>query len=451
MLDRVWILAVIRFLMVPWWGSLPTQAQAAEGPEVLGIPVDFILFAATLLGVALFHHQVLKVALTGLAVITLYKITVTGFKTGAGLAGFAAHMAHESVLLANLFCLLVGFALLARHFEDSGLPEVLPKLLPASWLGPFLLLAIIWVLSGFLDNIAAALIGGTVAASVFKRRLHLGYLAAIVAASNAGGAGSVVGDTTTTMIWIAGISPLEVAPAYVASLVALVVFGVPAALQQNSHQPIVRHLQVAHHVDWMRIGIVVFMLVAAIVTNVTVNIKFPELADHFPFLGVAVWVALLLAVPLRKPEWSLVPDAVKGTVFLLALVTCASMMPVDKLPSASWQTTLGLGFISSVFDNIPLTALALKQGGYDWGFLAFAVGYGGSMLWFGSSAGVAVANLFPEARSVGQWLWYGWHIPIAYLAGFFTMLLLVGWNPREHPKELAAEAPAVSVMPAHGH
>jgi hypothetical protein len=193
------------------------------------------------------------------------------------------------------------------------------------------------------------------------------------------------------------------------------------------------------------------MLVAAVVTNVTVNIKFPELADHFPFLGVAVWVALLLAVPLRKPEWSLVPEAVKGTVFLLALVTCASMMPVEKLPLASWQTTLGLGFVSSVFDNIPLTELALKQGGYDWGFLAFAVGYGGSMLWFGSSAGVAVANLFPEARSIGKWLLHGWHIPIAYVAGFFVMLLLVGWSPKEGPRVSQGDAPTIVEAPANAH
>ena len=45
-----------------------------------------------------------------------------------------------------------------------------------------------------------------------------------------------------------------------------------------------------------------------------------------------------------------------------------------------------------MFDNIPLTALALKQGGYDWGFLAYAVGFGGSMIWFGSSAGVALVQ-----------------------------------------------------------
>ncbi|MBK9349576.1 MAG: citrate transporter [Sulfuritalea sp.] len=424
--------------------------SAADGgsssPTVAGIPVDFLLFAATLLGVALFHHYVLQVALTGLVTISLYKIMFTGFKFGAGVVGFGAHMAHEWVLLANLLGLLVGFALLARHFEDSGVPEVLPKLLPEGWLGPFMLLVIIFVLSGFLDNIAAALIGATVAASVFKRKVHIGYLAAIVAASNGGGAGSVVGDTTTTMMWLDGVSPLDVVEAYVAAGVALVVFGIPAALLQHKHMAIGRDFQAAHHIDWARVGIVVFILVCAIVTNVTVNLKFAAAAEHFPFLGAAIWVALLVAVPLRKPEWSLIPGAFKGSVFLLSLVTCASMMPVESLPPASWPSALALGFISAVFDNIPLTALALKQGGYDWGFLAYAVGFGGSMLWFGSSAGVAVANLFPEAKSVGQWLRHGWFIPVGYVVGFFALLGILGWHPHEKHKD--APAAAVQVQKA---
>ena len=428
----------------------PLAAFAADGPAIAGIPVDFILFGLTLLGVALFHHYVLQVALTGLATIVTYKILFTGFKTGDGIAGFAAHMGHEWVLLVNLLCLLVGFALLARHFEDSGVPEVLPKLLPEGWLGPFFLLVIIFVLSGFLDNIAAALIGGTVAASVFKRKVHIGYLAAIVAASNAGGAGSVVGDTTTTMMWIDGVSPLHVLPAYLPAAIATAVFGVPAALLQHKHMAISRDFHAQHHIDWARVGIVVFILVSAIATNVTVNLKFTAMADHFPFLGVAVWVALLLALPLRKPEWKLVPDAFKGSIFLLALVTCASMMPVEKLPPASWPSALTLGFVSSVFDNIPLTALALKQGGFDWAFLAYAVGFGGSMLWFGSSAGVAVSNLFPEAKSVGQWLRHGWFIPVGYVIGFFTMLLIMGWNPHEAHKDVPGAAAEVVEKVSHG-
>ena len=215
---------------------LPLSAFAAgDLPTVGGIPIDFILFALTLLGVALFHHATLYVALTGLVTISLYKMLFTGFKTGVGVAGFVGHLGHEWVTIANLFCLLTGFALLARHFEKSHVPVILPKYLPEDWKGGFLMLVMVFVLSSFLDNIAAALIGGAMAHQLFKARVHIGYLAAIVAASNAGGAGSVVGDTTTTMMWIDGISPLIVLDAYVAAVVALVIVAYFAAKQQHDH------------------------------------------------------------------------------------------------------------------------------------------------------------------------------------------------------------------------
>src|ERR1700712_1041192 len=208
---------------------------------IFGIPVDFILFALTLLGVALFHHHTLPVALTGLSAIIIYKVIFTGFKYGAGLSGLGHHMAHEWVTLANLFLLLMGFALLSRHFEESRLPDEMPALLPDNWTGGVTLLVLIFVLSSFLDNIAAALIGGTVARPVFRGKVHIGYLAAIVAASNAGGAGSVVGDTTTTMMWIDGVSPLSVMEAYVAAVAAMLIFAVPAAIQQQRHSTIVKN------------------------------------------------------------------------------------------------------------------------------------------------------------------------------------------------------------------
>ena len=427
---------------------LPVSAFAAvDLPSVGGIPIEFILFALTLLGVALFHHATLYVALTGLFTISAYKIWVTGFKTGAGLAGFVGHLGHEWVTIVNLFCLLTGFALLARHFEKSHVPVILPKFLPADWKGGFMMLVMVFVLSGFLDNIAAALIGGAMAHQLFRARVHVGYLAAIVAASNAGGSGSVVGDTTTTMMWIDGISPLVVLDAYVAAIVALVIVAYFAARQQHAYSPIIKHVHQHTQIDWGRIFIVGTMLVFAVGTNVTINVKFPELAEHFPFIGAAVWVALILTIPVRRHDWELMPEAIKGSIFLLSLVLCASMMPVDKLPPASWVSALALGFISAVFDNIQLTALALRQGGYDWGFLAYAVGFGGSMLWFGSSAGVALSNMYPEARSAAQWIKCGWHVPVAYVVGFMVLLFTLGWHPDAGHKNVVA-VPAVSA-PAH--
>jgi Na+/H+ antiporter NhaD/arsenite permease-like protein len=397
--------------------------------SLLGIPVDFILFGFTLLGVALFHRHTLAIALAGLAVITAYKLAFTGFKTGAGLAGLVIHLEHEWVILANLFLLLMGFALLSRHFELSRVPDEMPAFLPDDWKGGLLLLVMVCVLSSFLDNIAAALIGGTMARHVFRGKVHIGYLAAIVAASNAGGSGSVVGDTTTTMMWIAGVSPLSVLEAYIAAGVALLIFAVPAAVQQHRYSPIVKQPPRDLQIEWMRLGIVVAILLVAIGANVVANLKFPELLDALPVIGLSVWAVIVLAAPMRQPDWAVMPETLKGTIFLLALVTCASMMPVEALPASGWQTALGLGFVSAVFDNIPLTALALKQGGYDWGYLAYAVGFGGSMIWFGSSAGVALSNMYPEAKSVGLWLRHGWHVAVAYVIGFAVMLAVLGWHP----------------------
>jgi Na+/H+ antiporter NhaD/arsenite permease-like protein len=406
-----------------------------------GTPIEFVLFGLILVGVALFHHHTFQVALIGLAVITLYNLGFAGFREGTGLAGLFAHMNHEWVVLTNLGCLLLGFALLSNHFEESKVPAVLPHFLPDDWKGGLVLLLIVFVLSSFLDNIAAAVIGGTMARVVFRHRVHIGFLAAIVAASNAGGSGSVVGDTTTTMMWIDGVNPLDVFEAYVAAISALLVFGVPASIQQHRFSPIIKEAKVGHRVDWSRVAIVAIILLAAIVTNVVVNLRFSDISDSFPFIGVAVWVAILVCAPWRRPHWALLPDALKGTVFLLSLVTCASMMPVEKLPEASWHTTFGLGFVSSVFDNIPLTALALTQGGYDWGMLAYSVGFGGSMIWFGSSAGVALANNFPEARSVALWLRHGWHVALGYVVGFAVFLMIVGWHPDTPHKERRAAAP----------
>jgi hypothetical protein len=51
------------------------------------------------------------------------------------------------------------------------------------------------------------------------------------------------------------------------------------------------------------------------------------------------------------------------------------------------------------------------------------------MVWFGSSAGVALSNMYPEARSVKLWVRHGWIIAIGYVLGFALLLVLAGWHP----------------------
>lgn len=376
---------------------------------------EFVLFALTLLGVALFHRHTMWVALAGMTLIIIYKLV---FNDPAEPFNLFRHMGEEGRTLLNLMGLLFGFAILSKLFEESRIPDILPNFLASGWKGAFSLLLMITVLSSFLDNIAAALIGGTIALVVFRGRVHLGYVAAIVASSNAGGAGSVIGDTTTTLMWLDGVPAVNVIHAYIAVIPALLVFGIPLSIIQTKYQPIMNDAVPGVKINYHKIIVVLLILVGAITTNILFN---------FPALGV--WAAILIGAILTSTPWRELKTSLRGTVFLLALVFSASMMPVDRLPHASWHTSIALGFISSIFDNIPLTKLALEQGGYDWGMLAYAVGFGGSMVWFGSSTGVAITNKFPEGKSVIKWLKSGWWIALAYVIGFFILLALRGWEP----------------------
>lgn len=398
--------------------SIPALAGTVTPPSIGGIRLEFVIFGLTLVGVAIFHKHTMWVALCGLAAVLFLKV---GFDSDFN---FISHIVGtenqtgEWKTLLNLLGLLFGFAILAKMFEESRLPDILPKYLPDNWTGGLVLLFLIMVISSFLDNIAAAILGGTIARVVFKDKIHIGYIAAIIAASNAGGAWSVVGDTTTTLMWIDGVHPELLVKALLASLSAFAIFGVIGARQQHRFQAITKDAPENVKVDWVRILLVVMLLAFTILTNYLFE---------FPALGV--WIAILISMIFRPVAWKEVPKAFQGTVFLLSLVTMAGMMPVNELPAASWQSSLSLGFVSAVFDNIPLTKLCLEQGGYDWGILAYAVGFGGSMIWFGSSAGVALTNLFPEAKSVVKYVRSGWHIALAYIAGFMILLAVTGWNP----------------------
>jgi Na+/H+ antiporter NhaD/arsenite permease-like protein len=415
-------------------------AAGSQVPSIGPVRVEFIIFGLILLGVALFHKQTFWVAVIGVTVLLIFKLVFDpGFHFMEHLFGhnpFGEQLMDKSLrqgewgIILNLLGLLLGFAILSKIFEESGVPDVLPRFLPNDWKGPFILLVFVFVLSSFLDNIAAALIGGAIAIVVFKKRVHIGYVVAIVAASNGGGSGSVVGDTTTTMMWIDGVSAFNVLHGFIAAGAALLFFAWFASHQQDKYQRIQKDADLSVKIDWVKIFNVGLMLAGAIVSNILYDM---------PALGV--WIAIIIGAFLRPVPWKEVSGAIKGSIFLLCLVFCASLMPVEELPNASWVTALSLGFLSSVFDNIPLTKLCLDQGHFDWGMLAYSVGFGGSMIWFGSSAGVAITSKFPESRNVILWVKNGWHVAVAYVLGFFILYFTMGWEPADNNEHKIINCP----------
>ena len=77
----------------------------------------------------------------------------------------------------------------------------------------------------------------------------------------------------------------------------------------------VKHARRGLPIDWARVFIVAAMLVVALVVNIITNLQFPELLGRVPVLGLSVWIVLLATAPLRQPDWGVLPETFKGTIF----------------------------------------------------------------------------------------------------------------------------------------
>jgi hypothetical protein len=281
--------------------------------------MDYAIFGLTLLGIAFFHHRALLVATVGLFAVAFLQVALSPSPIGTAAYEIVLHFVGEWVILANLLLLLLGFAVLSNQFEKSHLPEAIPSRLPEGQAGGVVLLALVFLLSIFLDNIAGAIIGGVVARHVFPRGVTVGFLAGVVAAANAGGAGSVIGDTTTTMMWISGIHPLEVVPAFIGAVAAFAVFAPFAAMGQHRASPLVHRDVSTFRIDWARVAVVGFVLATLVGVNVVANSSFPQHEELAPVLGIGLWAAVLLSAALRAPDWSILRQVLSGSLFLSSL------------------------------------------------------------------------------------------------------------------------------------
>ena len=230
------------------------------------------------------------------------------------------------------------------------------------------------------------------------------------------------------MLWLSGVSAWDVMRAYVGAIPALLVISIPMVLRQHRFSPFLKKAAFTEGVDTVYLVLVLGTLTLTVVAGgLSSYFSYAGLADG-PWVGGILWLCLFAAHFIRPADWKPLAQSLKGAIFLLSLVFSSWLMPVSFLPAPSMSSTFFLGLLSSLIDNIPLTALCIKQTGYDWAWLAYAVGFGGSLMWFGSSAGVALVGMFPHIGSFQRWgRETGW-VLLAYVAGWGGMASLVGWG-----------------------
>ncbi len=291
------------------------------------------------------------------------------------------------------------------------------------------------------DNLTTALILSTVILTIDKTNKAFLVPGAIniVVAANAGGAWSPFGDITTLMAWSAGkgafIDFLALFPASVIGFAVtafLLVRVVPEGKPPFSAQ--------TDKVERLKPGakVVIFLGVATIATAVLGHQFF-----HFPAMwGMMFGLAVLKLYSYRLKHTEnesfdvfvsmkhIENDTLLFFFGILAAVGALHFLGfleyIVKLYDVIGPTAgnIGVGFISAIIDNVPVMSAILKANpemGLDqWLLVTLAAGIGGSMISFGSAAGVAVMGKLRGIYTFGSHMKYAWMIAIGYIVSMIV-------------------------------
>lgn len=385
------------------------------------VPMEFVIYAMMLLGIATFTRDNITVATFGFMGILIYKLTYNpNFELLERLMG--VNNIYEQIIegdfrfkewfvVFNLLGIFLGLPIMASHFMKSKLVDVIIPSLRQDWTTPLLLLIVVFVLSVLINDITATLIGVVAAIIMFSGKLHIGYVVAIVATANIGGIGNISDVLPNNIISSLGVTTKDILLAYIGGFVAFVVFAPISAIAQYKKEALV--IPEANHrifINSKHLIATILIIGISIITKYTLNSS-----------AIGVWVGIAISTCFVQTDWKVFERTIPCSVFLMLLIFAAGLMPVDELPQASTVTTFALGLVSSFFNNIPLMKLALEQEGYNLPLLIYSINLGGSLLWFGSAAGIAISNIATEARAVSRWVYYGWFVVLAYIIGFLSL------------------------------
>ncbi|OEC35798.1 Na+/H+ antiporter NhaD [Pseudomonas cuatrocienegasensis] len=331
---------------------------------------------------------------------------------------------------------------------------------------------ITFFLSAALDNLTTTIVMVSLLRKlVADQKERWFYAGIVVIAANAGGAWSPIGDVTTTMLWIGNQVTVSgiVGSLFLPSLVCLLapLLWLSFSMKGEIQRPQVRESEEERRdpttpfernlVFILGIGALVFVPVFKTVTHLP------------PYMGILLGLGVLWVVTevihRGKNDEDKHPLSVVGVLrridttsvlfFLGILLAVSSLATAGHLTQVAtllreslgnvYAINIAIGLLSSVVDNVPLVAGAMKMyplvtpealnlagadtawlsnfqvDGTFWELLAYCAGTGGSCLIIGSAAGVAAMGMEKI-----NFIWYLKKISllafIGYIAGAATYI-----------------------------
>ncbi|MFA7083950.1 MAG: sodium:proton antiporter NhaD [Arcobacteraceae bacterium] len=293
-------------------------------------------------------------------------------------------------------------------------------------------------LSPIADNLTTALILSTVLITIEREKKEFLVPGAIniVVAANAGGAWSPFGDITTLMAWTAGkgeftdfmfLFPASIL-GYLVTAVLLAQF-VPKTVPDFDASKEVQPKM--HEGAKVVMGLGIFTIASAVISHQVLNLP--------PMWGMMFGLALLklFAYSLKRKygrdHFNIFRSIAKienntlmfffgilaavGALYFIGWLALASIVYDPNVLGPTWSN-IAVGFLSAIVDNVPVMSAVLKANpamGLDqWMLVTLTAGVGGSMISFGSAAGVGVMGKLHGIYTFGSHMKYAWTIVIGY-------------------------------------
>jgi Na+/H+ antiporter NhaD/arsenite permease-like protein len=308
-----------------------------------------------------------------------------------------------------------------------------------------------FILSAIIDNLTATIVLVTILQKVIQNRnTRLWFAGLIIVAANAGGAWSPIGDVTTTMLWIGKkvTTPELIKYLFIPSVVCMVVPTLIAS-RYKAFRGTINNKEIGEIKNSPFGSRMLYLGLASILF-----VPFFKQITHLPpYVGMMLSLAVVAAFAelyssakfsLSNIDETADDHAIHSPVhaaltkielpsilfFLGILMAVGALESLGLLFNFAGQLTQAIpnmdivvslfGVISAVIDNVPLVAASMgmfSQGLDDpiWHAIAFAAGTGGSMLVFGSAAGVVAMGMEKI-----NFFWYFKKISILAFVGFLS-------------------------------
>ena len=334
---------------------------------------------------------------------------------------FVAMTYIESLIERGVFDAL-RYRLISRGYSYKKLYWITGSL--AFWISPVA------------DNLTTALILSTVLFTIDKKNINFLVPGAIniVVGANAGGAWSPFGDITTLMAWTAGKGDfIDFLALFPASFLGWLFTAWLLSIFVPKGEP---HFDVltTPKTELKKGGKVIIFLGFLTIFIAVVG----HIVMHYPAMwGMMFGLSLLqlysyyhkkrhkehfnVFVNMERVE----NDTLLFFFGILAAVGALSfvgwLIYVTKLYEIIGATfsNVGVGFISSIIDNVPVMAAILKANpnmpDSEWMLVTMTAGIGGSLISFGSAAGVGVMGRMKGIYTFGSHLKYAWTILAGYI------------------------------------